>query len=147
MYNIYLSKTMFSFPRHLLTTIFCISTLIIYPLVLFKNKINKLIGVLISIIIIIVMTFICFLKPQIYSTEILMNGDNYQFDDSYKVYLTDNSYGDLKIIYMDSIDTWMVHADFKKSGNTEFILESPSGNKKTFNITIKEHTYKVEERN
>ena len=147
MYNNYLSKTMFSFPRHLLTTIFCISTLIIYPLVLFKNKINKLIGVLISIIIIIVMTFICFLKPQIYSTEILMNGDNYQFDDSYKVYLTDNSYGDLKIIYMDSIDTWMVHADFKKSGNTEFILESPSGNKKTFNITIKEHTYKVEERN
>ena len=147
MYNNYLSKTMFSFPRHLLTTIFCISTLIIYPLVLFKNKINKLIGVLISIIIIIVMTFICFLKPQIYSTEILMNGDNYQFDDSYKAYLTDNSYGDLKIIYMDSIDTWMVHADFKKSGNTEFILESPSGNKKTFNITIKEHTYKVEERN
>ena len=41
----YLSKTMFSFPRHLLTTIFCISMLIIYPLAIFKNKKIKTIGV------------------------------------------------------------------------------------------------------
>ena len=34
----YLSKTMFSFPRHLLTTIFCMSALIIYPLAIFNNK-------------------------------------------------------------------------------------------------------------
>ncbi|MEE3343789.1 MAG: hypothetical protein VZS44_06845 [Bacilli bacterium] len=39
----YLSETIFSFPRHLLTTIFCLVTLIIYPLYLFNNKKNKVV--------------------------------------------------------------------------------------------------------
>ena len=33
----YFSKMMFSFPRHLLTTIFCISALIIYPLAIINS--------------------------------------------------------------------------------------------------------------
>ena len=52
----YLSKTMFSFPRHLLTTIFCMSALIIYPLAIFNNKKIKITGVVISSIIIIALT-------------------------------------------------------------------------------------------
>ena len=142
----YLSKTMFSFPRHLLTTIFCISTLIIYPLAIFKNKIAKSAGITISAILIILVAIICIINPPIYSTEILSNGKKYQFDESYKVYLIDKKYGDLSIKYEAGIEDWMVHADFKKAGKTEFILESPEGKKTTFNISIRRDTYSVKEK-
>ena len=143
----YLSKTMFSFPRHLLTTIFCISSLIVYPLAIFKNKIAKIGGVIISGILIILMAVLCIINPPIYSTEILANGEKYQFDDTYNVYLVDNKYGDLSIKYEDGVEDWFVHADFKKSGKTEFVLESPDGKKTVFDISIRRDTYTIKEKN
>ena len=142
----YLSKTMFSFPRHLLTTIFCMSALIIYPLAIFNNKKIKITGVVISSIIIIALTIICIINPPVYSTDILFNGEKYKFDDNYKVYLTDNKYGELSIRYESGIEDWKVHAEFKKAGKTEFILESPDGDKITFDISIRRDTYTVKEK-
>ena len=72
----YLSKVIFSFPRHLLTTIFCLVTLIIYPLVIFKNKKIKITGEIISGIIIVVISVLCFINPPVYSTDILSSGEN-----------------------------------------------------------------------
>ena len=142
----YFSKTTFSFPRHLLTTIFCIGALIIYPLAIFKNKRVKTVGVVISGIIIVAVTIICFIHPPVYSTDILLSGEKYQFDNTYKVYLNDNRYGNLYIKYEDSIETWMVHADFKKSGKTEFVLESADGKKMVFDILIRRNTYTIKEK-
>ena len=142
----YLSKTMFSFPRHLLTTIFCISALIIYPLAIFKNKKVKTVGVIISGLLIISIVFICIIEPPIYSTNLLSNGENYQFDDAYKAYLLDKKYGDLSIECDDETNDCMIHAEFKKAGKTEFILESPDGKKTTFNISIRRDTYSIKEK-
>lgn len=146
-YSTYLSKTMFLFPRHLLTTIFCLVTLIIYPLAIFENKKTKIIGGIISGVIIVVMSVLCFMNPPVYSTDILLSGENYEFDDTYKAYLNDSKYGDLRIKYEECIASWMVHAEFKKSGKTEFVLESPNGEKKVFDVTIKMDTYSVKEKN
>ncbi len=145
--NNYFSQAMFSFPRHILTTIFCIITLIIYPLAIFKNKIAKNGGLLMSGIIIIIAIISSLINPYIYRTDIISNGKKYQFDDTYKVYLTDKKYGNLSIRYEKGIEDWMVHAEFKKAGKTEFVLESPSGEKRTFDITIKRDTYKVKVKN
>ncbi len=146
-FSAYLSKTMFSFPRHLLTTLFCIITLIIYPLCIFKNKINKIIGTVISGLIITIMTVLCLLNPPVYSTYILADGEDYSFDDTDTVDLTDESFGELNIIYEEAIESYMVHAEFKKAGKTEFVLESPNGEKTTFEIDIKRDTYDVVEKN
>ncbi len=142
----YFSKMMFSFPRHLLTTIFCISALIIYPLAIFNNKKVKTVGVIISGLLIIALIIICIINPPVYSTDILFNGEKYKFDDNYKVYLTDNKYGELSIRYESGIEDWKVHAEFKKAGKTEFILESPDGDKITFDISIRRDTYTVKEK-
>ncbi|MCR5636478.1 MAG: hypothetical protein K6F76_04815 [Clostridiales bacterium] len=139
----YLSKTMFSFPRHLLTTVFCIITLIIYPLCIFKNKINKILGTAVSGLIITVMTVLCLVNPPVYSTDILSDGEEYNFDGTYSVYLTDESYGELNIRYEEAIESYMVHAEFKKAGKTEFVLESPNGEKTTFDIEIERDTFDV----
>ena len=135
-YSGYLSRTMFFFPRHLLTSLFCVVTLIVYPLVIFKNKKVRIVGEVINVIIIILMSAICLINPPKYSTDLFSNGDTYQFDDTYKVYLKDSKYGNLSIEYNDNFEDWMVHAEFKKGGKTEFVLEAPNGEKRVFDITI-----------
>ena len=142
----YLSRTMFSFPRHLLTTIFCMAVLIIYPLAIFNNKKIKTVGVVISTILIIFIIVVCIIKPPVYSTILFSNGEKYTFDDSYKAYLVDKKYGDLKIECEQTNDC-MVHADFKKAGKTELILESPDGKKTIFDVSIRRSTYTINEKN
>ncbi len=68
------------------------------------------------------------------------------FDDTYKVNIADKKYGDLSIIYIESIESWMVHAEFKKAGKTEFVLESPDGEKREYSLTIRRDTYSVKEK-
>jgi hypothetical protein len=58
----------------------------------------------------------------------------------------DNFNTDLNIKYEEGIETYMVHAKFKKAGKTEFVLESPNNNKKVFEITIEQDTYIVKEK-
>ena len=142
----YISLMMFSFPRHILTVILCVVTLIIYPLAIFDNKKVKIAGVVISSIIIASMFILSFINPPVYSTDLLCDGDEYHFDNSYKVYLVDEKYGDLSFRYEDAIEAWMVHAELKKAGKTEFVLESPSGDKQIFDINIERDTYKIEEK-
>ena len=142
----YFSKTMFSFPRHLLTTIFCISALIIYPLVIFNNKKIKITGVVISGMLIIIITLVCIIKPPIYSTYILSNEGNYHFDNSYNVYLLDKKYGNLRIECDDESGDCMIHAEFTKTGKTELILESSDGKKTVFDISIRRDTYSIKEK-
>ena len=142
----YMSFVIFSFPRHILTAIFCIATMIIYPLAIFNNKKVKIAGVIISSIIIVLMFVLCVIKPPVYSTDLISDGEKYHFDQSYKVYLLDKKYGELSFRYEEAIDALMVHAEFKHAGKTEFVLESPSGDKRVFDIDIKRDTYKIEEK-
>ena len=142
-YSTYLSKTMFSFPYHLLTTLFCLITLIIYPIAIFNNKKNKVVGIVISILIILVMTGLALSKPSVYNTTIFVNGEEHKFDNTYKVYLTDESFGKVYIVFEKDIDDYMVNAEFKKAGKAELVLESPKGEKEIYEIDIKDHTYSV----
>ena len=142
----YLSKTVFSFPRHFLTLLFCLATLITYPLVVFKNKIAKYIGITISCLLIIVLTIICIMNPMIYKTDILVSGEKNKFDDSYKAYLMEKKYGELSIRYEPVIEDWIVHAEFKKAGKTEFVLESPDGEKTKYDISIMSDKYILKEK-
>jgi hypothetical protein len=92
------------------------------------------------------MTIICIIKPPIYKTDILLSGEKYNFDDTYHVYLKDNKYGTLDFRYEEGIESWAVEAKFKKSGTTEFVLESPTGEKQEFEIYIRRDTYEVKEK-
>ncbi len=142
-YASYFSKTMFSFPRHLGTTIFCFVTLILYPLCVFNNKKVKRVGLVISLLMIISMSILSILFPPVYSTDILASGEKYTFDDTTKVSIDDPKYGELSIRYEEHIESYLVHAEFKKAGDTKFTLTYPDGTSKTFDITIKRDTFKV----
>ena len=144
-YGRYLSDTMFSFPRHLLTTVFCLATLIIYPIAIFKDKKIKIVGVIISGIIIAIITILTLLNPPIYNTTLSSSGGKIEtaFDDTYKAYLSDKSYGELYIEYNDSLEDWLLNANFKKAGKTEVIIESPNGEKTVYDINIRRDTFEL----
>jgi len=145
-FALYLRMTIFSFPKHLLTTAFCTITALLYPLIIFKNKKIKTAGIISAIIILIVFAFLTLQQPKGYETEILTNGgsDGAIFDDSYKVYLADESMGTVDIRFIEQgLNDYVVHAIFNKAGNTEVILEAPSGEKTTFDIKVDRDTYTI----
>ncbi len=142
-YNTYLNYFLFSYPKYLLICLFCIFTMIFYPLWIFKNKKIRYVGVSISVIIILVITILIILNPYTYSTSILSVGEEEGMDNTYKIYFKDKKYGDLKIVYDNGLEGYLVKADLKKEGKAEFVLESPSGEKHEYIINIKLDTYKI----
>ncbi len=135
----------YSFPKHIINTLFIIASFIIYPLALFNNKKIKIIGLILSLIIMVLFGFKPMITPSTYDTSFKCSSEELVYDDTYKAYLEDSSYGDLSIKYVDSIESYCIHASFKKPGNTKVILENPNGNKQYFNIHIGKMTYSFDE--
>lgn len=135
-YLTYFSDFQFSMPRYILISLFCACVLICYPVAVFKNKKIRIAGAALGGVAVIVLTILCLLNPPVYSTEIMGNGEEYQFDDSYTAYLADEKYGDVEIRYMDSVEDYMLHADFRRSGDTVLTMVSPSGEKTEYDLHI-----------
>ena len=145
-YSMYFSDFLFSYPKYILISLFCIATMIIYPLYIFNDKKIKTVGVVVSSLLIVVITVLGLLNPPVYSTDILSSNDKNPFDDTYKVYLKDKKYGKLSIMRLEEIDGYFVHAEFRKAGKTSFVLESSDGKMVEYNVSIKRDTYKVKKK-
>ena len=46
-------------------------------------------------------------------------------------------------MYEKNIEDYMVNASFCKTGKTEFVIESPDGNKTVFELDIKRTSYEL----
>ena len=145
-YNKFLGETIYNFPYHLLSTVFCIITLLLYPICIFSNKKVKIAGIIISLLIILTISIrVLSSTNTVYNTTVLVNGGSAGaiFDDSYNVYLEDESFGKVYIIKDQNIEDYMVNAEFKKAGKTNLILEDSNGNKEIYEINIKNNSYDI----
>ena len=145
-YYQYFSEFQFSFPRYILISLFCAAAMILYPVCIFRDKRIRIAGAAIGAAAVVALTVICLLNPPVYSTDILSSSEETPFDDTYSVAFEDSSYGDIKIVYMEEIEDYMVHADMKKSGETSFTLKAPDGKTREFGLTIERDTYEVTEK-
>ena len=139
------------FPQHLLSAIFCAATLVIYPLFIFKDKRIRIAGLILSILIIAAASVYGFLdqRSHTYNTSLLLSGGEtcgIEYDDSYKVYLEDPSFGEVHIGYEEAIDCYLVYASFEKTGNTVLVLESPDGETYEYDLTVERTSYDVQRR-
>ncbi len=141
----YFSVCLFYRNRYIIISLFCIGAMILYPIAVFTNKKIRMTGVIISCVLILGLTVFNIINPPIYSTDILGASTENQLNDNYKVSLSDDSYGDVKIRYDEGLEDYLVHVDFKKAGKTQFILESPDGKKKVYDLNIKRDTYTISE--
>ena len=145
-YLTYFSRFLFSRPRYILITLFCAAAMILYPVAIFENRKIRRVGAAIGAAAVVALTVLSLMNPPVYSTELIANGETYQFDDSYTVYLADESYGDVEIRYVDSVEDYMVHADLKRAGKTVLTLESPSGEKIELDLEIERDTSQITKR-
>lgn len=143
----FLSETMFSFPNHLLSCIFCAVTMIIYVIAIFSGTKTRITGLIISAALIGILTFVTLSKPLVYDTVIMTCDAESEvyFDDSYTVYLSDESFGTLNVDINEGEtkedDFYMLHAVFKKAGKTDVIIESPMGKKIVYEIDIRRNNF------
>ena len=142
----YFSKFQFSMPRYILIVLFCALGMILYPVVIFDNKKIKTAGAVIGGVAVVLITVFCLIKPPVYSTDIMGSDGNYAFDESYTVSFADSKYGSAEIRYEDTLEEYILHADFKRAGDTVLTLISPDGDKTKFNIHIERDTYKLTEK-
>ena len=103
-------------------------------------------GLTISIAAVIALTAVNLLYPPVYSTEIMSNSEEHPFDDTYQVSLSDERYGIVEIIYMESIEDYMIHGEFKLAGSTVLTIESPDGVKTEYDLSVKRDMYTMKRR-
>ena len=141
----FVRKTIFMFPHHLLSVLFCIATIIMYPLVIFKNKKNRVICLIISILIVISSLGLSIYNKISYTTDLTTNGGKLGiiFDDTYKVYLKDSRLGEVKIVYNDGIEDYVITGKFNHGGKTNLVLEDASGKKETYKLEISYNKYDI----
>ncbi|MBQ6335606.1 MAG: hypothetical protein IJI50_00080 [Ruminococcus sp.] len=141
----YFSDFQFAMPRYLLISLFCAAAMILYPVFIFRNKRIRIAGAVIGAVAVIAIITYCLIHPPVYSTEIMGNSEEHPLDASYSVTLDDTGIGDVKIIYHEELEDYMVHADFKKAGHTNLILEAPDGSKKVYSLDVERTTYELNE--
>lgn len=141
----FLSSVILAMPSHLLSAIFCIVMIFILPYFIFNNRKVKNIGLICSVIIVAVFTFLTVTNKQVYyHTTLMISGETYgDFNGDYMVKLKDPEYGKVYIKYMESLECYAVEAEFNKPGETELIMESPEGEVVTYEITIKKNSYTI----
>ncbi|MBQ1891566.1 MAG: hypothetical protein II164_04395 [Firmicutes bacterium] len=142
----FLGEAVSFFPSHLLSAVFCAATMIIYPLYIFREKWLRLAGVIISVVIIAAASVLSISAGRSwYNTTILVENGSMEvsFDDSYTVSLEDESYGNVYIVYEKNIESYMVNAEFKKTGNTRLILRAPDGTAQYFDLKIERSSYEI----
>lgn len=144
-YANYLGRTIFFFPHHLLSMLFCFLTIILYPQCIFNDKKIRIAGLIISIAIIIAASVYTLLNRPSYDTTLLVNGGEAGavFDGNYKAYLEDESFGTVEIVYNDSIEDYLLNAKLLKGGKTNLILEDPKGNKTVYELDIRYSSYDI----
>ena len=147
-YMTFLRETWTYFPRHLLSTVFCAATVIIYPLFIFRNKKLRRAGLIVSVVILLGMSVLAFGSGKnVYNTTVLVSNGSLgvEFDDSYEVSLDDEDFGDVRIVYEEHIEDYMVNAEFKKAGDTKLILKAPDGSTRIFELKVEKSRYDIRE--
>jgi hypothetical protein len=145
-YLTYFSDFLFARPRYLLISLFCACGMILYPVAIFEDRRIRALGAAVGAVLVTGATVLCLLRPPVYSTEILGSNAECSFDGSYSVSLEDAGMGDVEIRYLESIEHYMVHADFRRAGKTVLTLESPGGEKTEYDLTVERDTYEIRKR-
>ena len=143
-YYTYLSEILFNFPYHFLTILFCLTTMILYPIYIFNNKRNKIIAFIISVLIIVLFTILAFANKKVYNATLLASGsiENVTFNENCNVYL-EKDLGEVYIRYEEGIEDYLIEGNFEKAGKTNLILVDENGNKTVFELNVENDTFEL----
>ena len=147
-YMRFLTEAIGFFPNHLLSTLFCAATMLLYPLAIFHDRKLRYVGLALSLTILLVFTALALRSgPSTYETDLMLSGGERagtEFDGSWTVSLEDEDYGQVSLRYEEQIDAWMVHAVLTKTGHTRLHLRSPQGESFVYDLEVGRDTFEVQ---
>ncbi len=143
----YIGRTVFWFPRNLLSVLFCLFTMFGSVLGIFNDKKAKMIGLAFASVFAIAAFAIAFMRPVVYDTQILFSGGSsgVTFDETYQASFEDPKMGDIAVEYEEGVEDYVVHVKLRHGGRNRIYLDGPDGSRKTFDISVRYSTYEVNE--
>ncbi len=121
-------ESVYFFPNHLLSAVFCAATMFLYVLGICSGKWPRRTGIALCAVVLL-LCIVLTLSPSgrknaYYSTEVKFSSAEYPFDETSTVYLEDSKYGSVSITEMDisGDSVFAIHADFQKTGSTKLYL-------------------------
>ena len=135
------------FPHHLLSLLFCIATMFLYVHKIVSGKAARKAGFALSTGVLAACLVLTFARgPLRYETTLLYSDEELYFDDSYRVTLTEDAYGEVAIEKeeFDGEAVYCITASFQKTGETTLILENEE-NRHSFELKIGRSTYDLRE--
>ena len=93
-----------------------------------------------------VLTVVWLLDPPVYSTDVFSNNEEHPFDESYTMFLADAEYGDVSVRYEEVIEDYLLHADFRRSGDTLLTIISPTCEKTEYDLHIEWDTFEIKKK-
>lgn len=137
----FLNEAVAFFPNHLLSAIFCAVTMLIYSWYIFDKKELRIIETTIALLLIVGATVYIFVKPkEVYNTQFGI--EDVQLTADTKAWLDDSKYGELKMIYIDNLEDYLIDASFTNTGDTKINVDTGKV-KCVGDITIKRHSYEI----
>ena len=138
-YYLYLRETIYHFPYHLLSAVFCFVTILLYPAGIFKKRGVKIAATAGGALVLIIATIMALANPLKYETTIMASGSLFVdvvFDDGYRAYIENGGLGEVKIVYDELSEGYILEGTFVHAGETELVLEDSEGNETRFDLKI-----------
>lgn len=145
----FLGQALAYFPRHFLSFLFCGFTMFLYVACIFSHKRERRLGFILCTVILIASIAANFIpglqKSRTYDTVVKYSSDELYFDDTYRVYLEDEKYGNVHIIKEDIgyEEAYGIAAEFSGTGKTTLVLEDDT-HRYVFDLDIGVNTYDLE---
>ena len=143
----FLGEVVSFFPNHLLSLLFCVSTMFFYVSVIVTGKGEKKAGYALCALILAACLALTFVRGSLhYETTLKYSDEELYFDDSYRVSLADDAYGKVAIGTedFDGVEVYCITAEFTKTGETMMILENDRS-RRCFALEIGRNTYTLRE--
>ncbi len=145
----FVSVSVIWFPHHIISVLFCVATIILYPFAVFENKQLQRIGAALAAAIVIASVVIGVVNRSgsVYKTTLFTSaepGEKRYFDGTYTVSIANGDLGEVYITYDESYGGYVVNAEFRKYGETKLTLTSPEGESVTYDLTVGNNTYNID---
>lgn len=143
--EIYIQNTIYNFPNHLLSAIFCIAQVFVLIYCIFSKKKERIIGFSVSALLTLVIIIYVICSPMTYKTILMSTSDNVNFNENWQVYIENENLGRVYITKYDGADFYVINGEFKKAGKTTLILVDENKNEYVYELSVGNKTYDIKE--
>lgn len=134
-------------PRHLLSLLLCLATMLASVYGIFEDRRARMIGTILDLALIAGICVSAVADPYVYKTVLMVDDGEMgvTFDDTYQVSLSGRAKGEVYITYHEGLGDYMLDAGFRRAGDATLRMDAPDGTVRSFALTVGSRSFEIEE--